>query len=106
MITQDQHFIQCQLLRKIVEQPISICPPPLDKGRGSLAEERGAKTLFKVSFPLSFLCLIGAVISLYRESLWTAHCGTKGLNRCYGSGAMPIPDIIASITAAAITEPI
>jgi hypothetical protein len=31
---------------------------------------------------------------------------TKGLNRCYGSGAMPMPDIIASITAAAITEPI
>jgi hypothetical protein len=50
------------LLRKIVEQPISICPPALDKGKESLAERR-AKILFKVSFPLSYLCLIDAVIS-------------------------------------------
>jgi hypothetical protein len=47
---------------EIVEQPISICPPSLDKGKGSLAE-REAKSLFKVSFPLSFLCLIGSVIA-------------------------------------------
>jgi hypothetical protein len=55
MVTQDDTLFNanCQLLMEIVEQPISICPPSLDKGKRSLAE-RGAKTLFKVSFPLSF----------------------------------------------------